>query len=631
MVSHSRLRTTFVRASFLLAIASPNFAQDSSRRDSTPGESAPEAKAEAAPDPAAVIDAIIQEGKENSKVWETLTYISEEIGPRLTGSAGLERANVWTRAKFTEYGLKNSHLMRWGDIPVRFDRGPSSARMVSPVERDLEFTTPAWGAGTDGPLRGKVVKMPLTLEGLEEVRDQLTGAWVLTKSQRRRRNRDKEAAEAERELREKIDAALQEAHILGKVVGASRDEITTGGKRGWRELTMETLPTDVEVTIRRQDYDAINSRLSDGEEVELEFDLKHYFTEGPFGAFNTIAEIPGTEFPDEVVIVSAHLDSWNGPMSQGTQDNGTGSSVTLEAARILMAAGAKPRRTIRFCLWTGEEQGLLGSRGYVESLSEEELAKVSACFVDDGGTYYQGGLFCVADMEPMLNAATRPVHEAFPDLPIDVVVRDKMPRGGSSDHASFNSKGVPGFFWTEKNRPGLEGMGYSFSWHTQNDTLEHAIEEYLVQSATCSAVTAYSLAMADTLLPRYVPEPEPETDPEAIAAAMAADGFEAVETPLSGEWNGVFTEPDMPFSLTFVVNAEGEVRGTTQSGETPRQLEKGRWNAEEKTLTFEYESGSFGRLTASAKLDEDGTLKGSVKADPDSDGYAWEAKKKTDA
>ncbi|MFT6832347.1 MAG: hypothetical protein ACJAZN_002519, partial [Planctomycetota bacterium] len=393
----------------------------------------------------------------------------------------------------------------------------------------------------------------------------------------------------------------------------------------------ETLPTDVEVTIRRQDYDAINSRLSDDEEVELEFDLKHYFTEGPFGVFNTIAEIPGTEFPDEVVIVSAHLDSWNGPKSQGTQDNGTGSSVTLEAARILMAAGVKPRRTIRFCLWSGEEQGLLGSRGYVKSLSEEELSKISACFVDDGGTYYQGGLFCVAEMEPMLTAATAPVNAAFPDLPIDIVVREKMPRGGSSDHASFNGEGVPGFFWTEKNRPDLEGMGYRFSWHTQNDTLEYAIEEYLVQSATCSAVTAYSLAMADTLLPRYVPEPKPEADPAAVAEALAAGDFEPIDSPLSGNWDAVFTEPDMKFSLSFAVDAKGEVRGTLQSGDTPEMLEKGRWDAEKKMLTFEYVSDSFGRLAGTAKFAEDGTLKGDVKSSPDSDGYAWEAKKKTDA
>lgn len=614
-------RTAFVP--LLLCVAASASAQDASTDPAaSPDEVAPMEE---------VIAAIIDEGKNNSEVWETLTYISEEIGPRLTGSSGLERANVWSRDRFTELGLTGARLHRWGEIPVRFDRGPSSVKMVGPVEREIEFTTRAWGAGTDGPVRGRVVKEPKTMEELEVVRDQLEGAWLLSKEGRRRRNRDREAAKAEREARREVQDALKEFSFLGKLSGSSRDEITTGGVRGWRELTMDTLPTEVEITIRRQDYDAINSRLSDGEEVEIEADLKHYFTEGPFGVFNTIAEIRGTEFPDEVVIISAHLDSWNGPGSQGTQDNGTGSSVTLETARILMAAGVQPRRTIRFCLWSGEEQGLLGSRGYVESLSDEELEGISACFVDDGGTYYQGGLFCIESMEPMLSAAIAPVNAAFSDLPIDIEVRDKMPRGGSSDHASFNRKGVPGFFWTEKNRPGLEGMGYRFSWHTQRDTLEYAIEEYLVQSATCSAVTAYSLAMADTLLPRYIPEPPPEKKDEA--EEKPAEGAKETEqagadSPLTGDWSAEFTTPGLEFGLVLAMDSEGAVTGAMVMGEDRRVLEKGKWDAAKKTLTFEYESDSYGRLTATGKLQEDGSLKGDVKSSPDSDGYAWVATRK---
>ena len=152
----------------------------------------------AAPDEATpmeeVVAAIIDEGKNNSQVWETLTYISEEIGPRLTGSSALERANVWSRDRFTELGLTGARLHRWGEVPVRFDRGPSSVKMVGPVEREIEFTTRAWGAGTDGPVRGRVVKEPKTMEELEAVRDQLEGAWLLSKESRRRRNRDRDAA-----------------------------------------------------------------------------------------------------------------------------------------------------------------------------------------------------------------------------------------------------------------------------------------------------------------------------------------------------------------------------------------------------------------------------------------------------
>ncbi|MGD2017238.1 MAG: hypothetical protein PVJ89_03930, partial [Planctomycetota bacterium] len=207
--------------------------------------SAQEAEAEAAPDETTpmeeVIAAIIDEGKNNSQVWETLTYISEEIGPRLTGSSALERANVWSRDRFTELGLTGARLHRWGEVPVRFDRGPSSVTMVTPVEREIEFTTRAWGAGTDGPVRGRVVKEPRTMEELEAVRDQLNGAWLLSKQERRRRNRDRDEAKAEREERREVREALEEFEFLGKLTGSSRDEITTGGVRGWRELTMETL------------------------------------------------------------------------------------------------------------------------------------------------------------------------------------------------------------------------------------------------------------------------------------------------------------------------------------------------------------------------------------------------------
>ena len=227
-MSLSLLSPRTVLVPILLCAAASASAQDAST-DPSPDDVAPMEE---------VIAAIIDEGKNNSEVWETLTYISEEIGPRLTGSSALERANVWSRDRFTELGLTGARLQRWGEVPVRFDRGPSSVKMVGPVEREIEFTTRAWGAGTDGPVRGRVVKEPKTMEELEAVRDQLEGAWLLSKESRRRRNRDRDAAKAEREERRVVREALEEFTFLGKLTGSSRDEITTGGVRGWRELTM---------------------------------------------------------------------------------------------------------------------------------------------------------------------------------------------------------------------------------------------------------------------------------------------------------------------------------------------------------------------------------------------------------
>ena len=196
-------------------------------------------------------------------------------------------------------------------------------------------------------------------------------------------------------------------------------------------------------------------------------------------------------------------------MSAGTTDNATGSSVVLEAARLLAAAGARPDRTIRFILWTGEEQGLLGSRGYVESLSEEERAKISAVFVDDGGTNYQGGIPAADAMVEYLTAATAAVNGQFYSETdgkwLNVNIRptgEKIKTHGGSDHASFNKVGIPGFFWDEVGR-----AEYGYGWHTQNDQLDLAIPEYLQQSSACMAITAYNLACAPALLSRESDEP----------------------------------------------------------------------------------------------------------------------------
>lgn len=624
----------------------------------------------------AVIKKIIDEGKNKSKVWVYETYLAEEIGTRLTGSSGLERANNWTRDLFESFGCTNAHLMQWGEIPVRFDRGPSYCKVTKPVERTLEFTTRSWSAGTDGPIKGKVVKQPTTMDELNAMKDELKGAWVLAKPLARggrrgivndnnppatppgntpgnspagaaaadtatgappaggaRENaRDGAAAPAGGDgnapparrgggagggggggnvgQNEELIKALYDAGIAGRIVASTSDLVITGGERNWRTMKFEDLPTQVSITISRKDYDAINSRLSDGESVELEADLNHRFSTGPDGGkvplYNTVAEIPGTEFPEQVVIVSAHLDSWDGPGSQGAQDNGTGTSVTVETARILMAAGAKPRRTIRFVLWSGEEQGLLGSKGYLDSLSDEEKANISAVLVDDGGTNYQGGLVCVKEMEEMLTKATEPINAAFPDMKVDIIVRERMPRGGGSDHATFNAAGIPGFFWEEDGLGGREGKNYTYVHHTQFDTTRFAVPEYLVQSATCSAVTAYNLAMADTMLPRYVAPaatPEPETGP-----------FTPTPGALTGTWTGSFIRDGQPSEFTFTYtiehSSEGKMRGRMYSRFGDNAMKSIAFDSASGELSFKIDSdmGSSTYKCAVKGEDMNGTI-----------------------
>ncbi|BBO24714.1 MAG: hypothetical protein AMXMBFR19_11490 [Chthonomonadaceae bacterium] len=445
------------------------------------------ARAMAQADPT-VLDKIIDEGKNRNQVMKHLRYLTKDIGHRLTGSTNLQRACEWTADQFRSFGLQNVRLEKWGEVPVGFDRGKRQiARMVSPTPRDFEFTSPSWTPGTAGLQRGVAVKQPTTLEEFETVKAKLKGAWLVTQSAPRRGG---QVTDEQAKLQEAIDGS----GALGLVYGSRNELVITSGR--YTNLTMETLPKDVRIMVRKSDIDAIFEQIDAGKEVVLEFDLEQKFVPGPIPVYNVVAEIPGTEFPDEVVIVSGHLDSWDGPGSEGCCDNGTGTMVAVEAARILMACGAKPKRTIRFVLWTGEEQGLLGSRAYVE-MHKDSLSKISAVFVDDGGTNYQGGLVCLKEMEPILKEAIEPAMKAFPDLPMQIRVVERMPRGGGSDHAPFNAVGVPGFFWMETGR-----SNYTHVHHTQHDHLDYAIPEYLVQSSTNSAAAAYIVASAPTMLPR---------------------------------------------------------------------------------------------------------------------------------
>ncbi len=478
------------------------------------------------PEQVEVLLRIIEEGKERSQVMDHLSHICLEIGPRLTGSTRLETANRWAAERFESFGLKNAHVRQWGELPVRFDRGPSTGEMLKPVERKFEFTTRSWSAGTNGPVEGVVLREPQTEEEFAAIADRLTGAWILRPSATRQNA---------------FGDRLINAGIAGIITTSADELVRTGGVSGIMQLDFDNLPAGVSVLVRRSDYDAINSRLTDGEEVVVRFDLQHHFERGPIPLYNTIAEIPGRELPDEVVIISGHLDSWDGPGSQGTVDNGTGSSVAIEAARILAAIGVQPKRTIRFILWTGEEQGLLGSRAYVDSLSEEERAKISAVFVDDSGTNQQSSLSGVTVMEPMLRQAIAPMNYAFPDAPLELNISETMPRGGASDHASFNRVGVPGFFWGKTGR-----AFYRYAWHTQNDKIDQAIPEYLIKNATVSAIAAYVLAEADTLLPR--PEPAAEGEGQAEPGPRRQRGRRQEQS--GGEGGGTGTATNSTVSET---------------------------------------------------------------------------------
>lgn len=436
---------------------------------------------------------IIQEGKNHSQVMGLLKQLTD-IGPRLTSSHNLEQAQAWAATQLSDWGCTSVHFEEWGSFDVGFDRGPASGGMVAPFTASFEFTSPSWMEGTHGPLRGQVVRKPRSLQEFAQVKNKLKGAWVI--SDRFYKSPSiTPAPDVSREEREKVDKMLEEASIAGNVLTSKSEIVQTFGN--YRGKTADKHPMGRFVTIRRSDADRIQRNLDKGEKVEVEFNIPVTWRKGPVKLYNVVAEIKGTEKPDEVVIVGGHIDSWDGPGSQGALDNGTGTCTALEAARILQAVGAKPKRTIRFILWSGEEQGLMGSNAYAKAHAAE-MPKISAVLVDDGGTNYQGGYIGPEIYKSIFETAYAPVVAAFPDMPekYQVVKSIKMQETGS-DHASFWKYGVPGFFTIEEGR-----SNYSLVHHTQFDRIDRAIPEYLVQSATNHAVVAYNLACLDSVLPR---------------------------------------------------------------------------------------------------------------------------------
>jgi len=421
-----------------------------------------------------VVEAMIKEERENSRVMAYLVHLTDSIGPRLTSSKKLDQACEWTRSEFEKMGLQ-ARLEEWGSFPVGFERGPWSAKMTVPETLPLTIGFNAWSAGTRGPVTGPAILAPTSDQELISVKEKLKGAWVIS---------------SEREA-EKYRVAYDDAGIAGVIRTEGGELIHT---RGDPQVEEAKLPSRVTVTMIGSQHRKIVDLLKSGKDVQLTIDINVHFRKGPIPLYNVIAELPGSEKPDELVIVGGHLDSWDG--ATGATDNGTGVCTTLEAARLLTAAGAKPKRTIRFMLWSGEEQGMLGSRAYVRA-HPEESPKISAVLVHDGGTNYVSGIHALESMVPSLEKALEPLLHLDADLKFKIRKVGGLPFGIGSDHDSYLTAGVPGFHWLQAGR-----ADYSFGHHTQNDTLALVIPEYQRHTSMVVAIGALGIANLPELLPR---------------------------------------------------------------------------------------------------------------------------------
>lgn len=453
---------------------------------------------------------LIDQAMNRSEVMQNLQYLSDRIGPRLSGSAAMRRANDWTAERFRAYGL--SVALEPYQFGVPWQRGSVSLSLTAPFTRAITAQSWAWTEGTGGKtLSGPVVLTDLsTPESLAVYRGKVKGAWVLPRApypvwnpdgpemtaedsariaeQLRLRSlatADTSAAAvaARRQFAVDLPYVLKEAGALGTLLDGGKEHalMTMSGSPN----RLAPLPN---LAISNEDYALLARLLGAGVTPRLSGRVENRLGTKPVQQWNTVAEIRGSERPGQVVILGAHLDSWD--LGTGVTDNGTGSMVVLEAARAIAQSRLKPRRTIRFVLFSGEEQGLLGSRAYAEQ--HAALAdSIQAVLVIDNGTGAITGqaLQGRKDLEALWKELLTPVAALDADS-----VRDANKMG--TDHLSFLPYGVPGFNFDQLRR------GYNHTHHSQSDTYDKAVAGDLKQAAAVMAVTAYELANLPQLLPR---------------------------------------------------------------------------------------------------------------------------------
>lgn len=512
---------------------------------------------------------IREEGLHHSHIMEYGSALMDDIGPRLTGSPNMAKANAWTRDQFTAMGCSNAHLESWGEFGMGWQQLNTWMRMTSPDTAVFIAQAAPWSPSSNGTVSGEAIWLEAKTEkDLEKYKGKVSGKIVLLGDMREVGNVDqpllhrleeKDLSQAEKypladpsvRFQEYLHKYLQEIAFRGKIgkflaqehalaiVVPSRDGSDHGGSGGtifddsgagldWYSYQREHVSPLPIAVAAIENYGRVYRLLKANVPVTLELNIDTKFTGDHEKGYNTIAEIPGTDpkLKDEVVMLGGHLDSW--ASATGATDDGAGSIVAMEAMRILNSLGVKPRRTIRVALWSGEEQGIFGSSGYVKEhfgsfplsnaddqkdlpdflrkaggpvTTKPEQKLISGYFnVDNGsgrlrGVYLQG------------NAAIAPIFAQWiaPLKDLGVTTLTLKDTGGT-DHLSFDAVGIPGFQFIQ------DPLDYSSRTHHSNmDTYERLQEEDLKQAAVVEAIFVYNTAMRDQMLPRK-PFPHPELE-----------------------------------------------------------------------------------------------------------------------
>ena len=505
------------------------------------------------------ITRIRYEGFHNSKVMDYASGLMDSIGERLTGSPNMKRANEWTRDQLTAMGLSNAHLEPWGPFGRGWANQYVNVRMTSPDIAPLLVYAKAWTPGTNGVVTGKCIRVNIEKkEDFDKYKGKLAGMILIfgpdaevkpiIEAPYKRYTDDDLAKTAEYQIPgerpafrfadfvkrqqfvKELNQFLADEKVLA-VIDHSRG--TAGGgtvfvQSGGSYKTGETA-TIPQLTMASEHWSRIARLLDKKKDVTLELNVTNTFYDDDPMQYDTIAELPGTDKKDEVVMLGAHLDSWHA--GTGATDNGAGTIVMMEAMRILKALDIKPRRTIRIGLWSGEEEGLLGSQGYVEQhfgsrppmddpgmkgmptlmrreagpvTVKPEQAKVSGYFNVDNGTGKIRGIYLQENeaVEPIFEAWMRP----FKDLDMTTIT---MRNTGGTDHQSFDAVGIPGFQFIQ------DPVEYESRTHHSNmDVYDRLQPEDLKQMAVIVASFVYNTAMRDQMLPRKPIEPALPREPE---------------------------------------------------------------------------------------------------------------------
>jgi carboxypeptidase Q len=486
---------------------------------------------------------IRKEGQDNSKILRTMHYLTDVYGPRLTGSPNLRAAGEWAVKEMASWDFTNGHLEPWDFARPGWTNDVAIGAILSPVKDKLEFEVLAWTPSTDGTVKANAFNLVTPdqptkdeLEKyLESVKVSVQNGIVLVGRSRAipvnldppaKRTPDevvrgryaspggggrdgrggrgrgdiptpREGAMSANEVNLRLNEFLLASKVNLRINDAAREH---GQIRAFQNNTYDVAKVVPTVVMRNEDYGRIARILEDATPVELQFTIVNSLYPDGKTAYNTISEIAGSDKKDEVVMLGGHLDSWHS--ATGATDNAIGCAVMMEAARILKAIGVQPRRTIRVALWSGEEQGLLGSQAYVKEhfgtfeAQKPDYGKLVAYMNIDSGTGRARGAGVFGP--PQTAAVIRELLKPFEDIGVMGASASSSRATGGTDSTSFNNAGLPGIGF------GQDPIEYqSHTWHTNLDTYERIIEQDAKQSAMTIASVLYHLAMRDEMLPRF--------------------------------------------------------------------------------------------------------------------------------